>query len=95
MVSASALSVRFRGVPVGRFSVMVRTLGKNGAMSRGALATISLPGVSGGSTSSMPPMTNGSDLPESGPLTVLIMLLAGAATGAMEVWRRQKKLGVL
>lgn len=88
-VSAETTSVRFQNVSPGTFGLLIMTIAGD-KKSAGALGTITLPKI-GGSSSSVP-HTDPEKLPESGPLSAVIFLLAGAATGATEVRRRMKKL---
>jgi hypothetical protein len=85
-VAADATSVRFQRVPAGSFGVMIHTVGTNGK-SKGAFGSIVLPKTTPVTT---PTTTtpHGTELPESGPLTWMVFLLAGAVSGAIETRRR-------
>lgn len=94
-LALSSKGITIPGVPMGTFTLLVRTVGSDGALSRGAQQTITIGGTSTSSTrstattssvrststSSKATMPQPGTLPQSGLGIGVLIALSGAATG--------------
>jgi hypothetical protein len=90
-IPGSSNGAKIGSVPGGTFGLLVQIVFTNGATSRGAMQSITLPlkGTGNGTLGSITQKPTGSHLPNSGVALSVPMLLSGAGVG-MQMWRRKR-----